>query len=159
MHLLKRKKSGEIAKGHFSKITETARWEPPQKGAYSEHSIAIHSISKAGYVTAVLAIVRAELRAREASNFCDFWKMTSCDFTLFYSFFFNSSIRLFFEMWLVRTTVAKLCPIMIYFNALDFNECRSKEVISFFWRSVYIPRLVEVLFFLHLSATFWVKYN
>ena len=43
-----------------------------QKAAYSEHSIAIHSISKVGYVTAVLAIVRAELCAREASSFCDF---------------------------------------------------------------------------------------
>ena len=29
-----------------------------------EHSIAIHSISKAGNVTAVRAIVRTELRAR-----------------------------------------------------------------------------------------------
>ena len=26
---------------------------------------------------------------------------------------------------------------MIHFNALDFNMCRSEEVISFFWRSVY----------------------
>ena len=26
---------------------------------------------------------------------------------------------------------------MIHFNALDFSECRSEEVISFFWRSVY----------------------
>ena len=26
---------------------------------------------------------------------------------------------------------------MIHLNALDFNVCRSKEVISFFWRSVY----------------------
>ena len=43
-----------------------------EKVAYSEHSIAIHSISKAGYVTAVLAIVRSELRAREARSFCDF---------------------------------------------------------------------------------------
>ena len=74
-------KCGKIAKGNFSKITETARWKPPQKAPYSEHSIAIHSISKAGYVTAVLAIVRAELCAREASSFRDFWKMTSCNFT------------------------------------------------------------------------------
>ena len=50
----------------FFKITETARWEPLRKTAYSEHSIL-----KAGYVTAVLAIVRAELRAREASSCCD----------------------------------------------------------------------------------------
>ena len=27
---------------------------------------------------------------------------------------------------------------MVHFNALDFNVCRSEEVISFFWRSVYI---------------------
>ena len=49
-----------------------------------QNTIAIHSISKAGYVTAVLAIVRTELRAWEASSFCDFWKVTTCGFTLFY---------------------------------------------------------------------------
>ena len=27
---------------------------------------------------------------------------------------------------------------MIKFNALDFNECRSEEVISFFWRSLSV---------------------
>ena len=26
---------------------------------------------------------------------------------------------------------------MNHLNALDFNVCRSEEVISFFWRSVY----------------------
>ena len=45
-------------------LTENLHEGPP-KGAYSEHS-------KAGYVTAVLAIVRTELLAREASSFCDF---------------------------------------------------------------------------------------
>ena len=33
---------------------------------------------------------------------------------------------------------------MIHFNALDFNVCRSKEVISFFWRSVYYVSLSHV---------------
>ena len=28
---------------------------------------------------------------------------------------------------------------MINFDAVDFSEHRSEEVISFFWRSVYIP--------------------
>ena len=28
---------------------------------------------------------------------------------------------------------------MIQFDALDFSECRSEEVIGSFWRSVYIP--------------------
>ena len=27
---------------------------------------------------------------------------------------------------------------MINFDAVDFSECHSEEVISFFWRSVYI---------------------
>ena len=57
--------------------------------AYLEHSKAIHSISKAGYVTAVLVIVCVELHAREASSFFDFWKMTSYDFALFYYFFYS----------------------------------------------------------------------
>ena len=38
---------------------------------------------------------------------------------------------------------------MIQLNALDFNVCRSEEVISFFWRSVYIA-MKEFLIFLHL---------
>ena len=89
----------------------------------------------AGYVTTMLAIVRAELRAREVSSFCDFLQMTSCDFTLFYSFFYSSKC-LFFEMCLVRSTIASLCPIMSHFNAFDFSEHCSEEVVSFFWCSV-----------------------
>ena len=61
------------------------------------YSIAIHSISKAGYVTTVLTIVRTELRTREASSFCDFWKITSCDFTLF--LFFVSANVSFLCAW------------------------------------------------------------
>ena len=38
----------------------------------------------AGYVTTILAFVCAELHA-QAGSFCDFWKMTYCDFTAFYS--------------------------------------------------------------------------
>ena len=29
---------------------------------------------------------------------------------------------------------------MIHVDALDFSECHSEEVISFFWRSVYISQ-------------------
>ena len=39
----------------------------------------------AGYVNAVRAIVCFELPAREASSFCDFWKLTSYDFIAFIS--------------------------------------------------------------------------
>ena len=34
------------------------------------------------------------------------------------------------------STIAQLCPNMIYFDAFDLSECRSEEVISFFLRSV-----------------------
>ena len=56
-----------------------------EKAAYSEHSITIHSISMAGYVTTAPAFVSGKFKAREASNFCDFWKFTSCDFTALFS--------------------------------------------------------------------------
>ena len=60
-------------------------WASSTEAAYSEHSIAIHSISMAGYVNTIRAIVCFELPAREASSFCDFWKLTSCDFIAFIS--------------------------------------------------------------------------
>ena len=41
-------------------------------------------------------------------------------------------------MCFMRRIVAYLCLNMINFDAADFSERRSEEVISFFWRSVYI---------------------
>ena len=79
----------KLQKVIFQKITESAHWEPPRKAAYSEHSIAIHSISMAGYVMAVLATVCGELLAWEASSFCDFEKLPlaiSLHFLLFDTF-------------------------------------------------------------------------
>ena len=93
----KGEKCDEIATGHFSKITETARCEPPWKAVYSELSIAIHLTSKAGYVTTGLAIDQSG--AWEAISFCDFWKITSCDFTLFYSFLNEANIHFFRCAW------------------------------------------------------------
>ena len=39
----------------------------------------------AGYVNAAPDFVCFELPAREASSFCDFWKLISCDFIAFIS--------------------------------------------------------------------------
>ena len=85
------------------------------------------------YVTSVLAFVRAKLCGR------DLWFLKS-DLLRFHPILvlFDLTKRLFFQMCLVRSTIAKLCPNMIHFDALDFSECRSEEVISFFWRSVYV---------------------
>ena len=72
--------------GNRRNCSPSELWASSTEAAYSEHSIAIiHSISMACYVNAVRAIVCFELPAREASNFCDFWKLTSCDFIAFIS--------------------------------------------------------------------------
>ena len=93
----------------FRKITETAQRASSTQAAYSEHSIATHSISMPGYVMAILAFVLSELTIREASNFCDFGKLTSCDFTAFFSFFTKVNPWGIF-MCLIRITIANLCP-------------------------------------------------
>ena len=49
---------------------------------------------------------------------------------------FDSTKHLYLEMCLVRSTIAKLCQNTIHFDALDFSECCSEEMISFFWRSL-----------------------
>ena len=38
---------------------------------------------------------------------------------------------------LLRINLPNLCPNMNNFDSVDFSECHSGEVISFFWRSVY----------------------
>ena len=40
---------------------------------------------------------------------------------------------------------------MIHFDGVDFSERRPKEVISFFWRSVYINSYSEL--FIHNKPT------
>ena len=44
----------------------------------------------------------------------------------------------FFQIFLLRSIKAYLYPNIINFDAVDFSERRPEEVISFFWRSVYI---------------------
>ena len=49
-----------------------------------------------------------------------------------------------------------MCPNMNHFDAVDFSECHSEEVISFFWRSVYVYNSLlenESLFNLGISLT------
>ena len=91
----------------------------------------------AGYVNAVPAFVCFELPAREASSFCDFWKLTSCDFIAFLSSIIKVNFC-FIAMYLFRINLPNLCPNMIHIDALDFSGWHSKQVISFFWRSVYL---------------------
>ena len=45
-----------------------------------------------------------------------------------------------FQIFLLRSIKAYLCPNIINFDSVDFSERRPEEVISFFWRSVYIKK-------------------
>ena len=42
-----------------------------------------------------------------------------------------------FQIFLLRSIKAYLCPNIINFDSVDFSERRPDKVISFFWRSVY----------------------
>ena len=50
---------------------------------------------------------------------------------------------------------------MINFDAMDFSERRPEEVISFFWRSVYIAIQayinVRSLLYVNLAAALWIS--
>ena len=70
---MQRNRKGNVLKNHRNSTDVV----------FLEHSLSIHSISMAGYVTTVLAFICGELSAREATTFCDFWKITSRNFTDF----------------------------------------------------------------------------
>ena len=76
-------------------------------------------------------------RRFSASSFCDFWKVTFSNFITFFSFTAKEIFK-FVLMCVIRRIIAYLCLNMINFDAVDFSERRSEEVISFFWRSVYM---------------------
>ena len=85
---------GENAKGHLLKIAETSHRVSSMEAAYSEHSI-----SMAGYFESPeLAFVCIKLPGREASSFCDFFNLTSCDFTAFFSFLTPANLWLFLDV-------------------------------------------------------------
>ena len=57
-----------------------------------------------------------------------------------------------FQIFLLTSIKAYLCPNIINFDSVDFSERRPEEVISFFWRSVYhqsniLSTLVYSIFF------------
>ena len=93
----------------------------------------------ASYVNTVRAIVCSELPAgegRRGKQFLRFLKTYLLRVIAFISSVIE--LNLCFYMCLLRINLPNLCPNMNHFDAVDFSECHSEEVISFFWRSVYI---------------------
>ena len=133
----KRINSGEIARGNFSKITETARLPGTELGTDNSQY--------GGYITRLWNLINSYwmfsiggLSWRfSGSHFSEHWKITFCDFIAFFSFLAKATFW-FFQMCFTKRTIAYLCLNMINFDVVDFSERRSEEVISFFWRSVYL---------------------
>ena len=76
--------------------------------------------------------------------------MTFCDFTAAFSFL--TPAKDFSDMLHKEYYIAYQFPIMINFDAVDFSECRSEEVISFSWRSVYVVRSDVGLIYVHILS-------
>ena len=99
----------------------------------------------AGCVNAVRAIVCFELPAREASSFCDFW-IDLLRFA-FISSFIEVNLIFFRCALILRINLPNLSPNMNHFDAVDFSECHSEEVMflltlslgKFFWGSKPCP--------------------
>ena len=58
--------------------------------------------------------------------------MTLCDLIALFSFLAKANFKMFRCASYIRGTMAYMCLNMIKFDAVDFSESRSEEVISFF---------------------------
>ena len=67
------------------------------------------------------------------SSFCDFWKITFWDFTKCFSFLAKATLW-FSDLFHEENYSLSISKTP---NMIDFSECRSEEVIRFFWCSVY----------------------
>ena len=76
-------------------------------------------------------------------QFLWFLKIALLRFQCIYLLFAWSNF-LFFYMCLLRTNLPYLCPNMIHVDALDFSECHSEEVISFFY-TILGPSAITLL--------------
>ena len=128
--------------GDFSKITETAHQavrEPAQKAACKEHSITLFNFN--GGLRNCHCFLSAAYTEPGRRAVSVIFKKCPLAMALHFSPFWHNQTFVF-QMCLImnRKNYSFLCPNMIYFDAVDFSECRSKEVISFFWRSVYSQR-------------------
>ena len=98
--------------------------------------------SKGGYITSLwnwMFWIDGLSWRFSASSFCDFEKSPFAISSHFSPFLLKQT--LIFQMCFIRRTIAYWCLNMLNFDAMDFSERRSEEVISFFWRSVYFPLL------------------
>ena len=132
-----------IARGQFSKITETAclsGWEFEADNSLYGVYVTRHWNWMNSYWMFWIGRVRG---ARLVSSFCNFRKMTFHDLTPVFSLF-DARKSCVFQIFLLRSIKAYVCPNIIKFDSVDFSGRRPEEVISFFWRSVYDEKCSDV---------------
>ena len=130
----------EIARGQFSKITETAclsGWKfEADKSRYGVY-VTRHWNWMNSYWMFWIGCLRG------ARSELAWWAVSAIlknDIAWFnlISLLFDTRKSCVFQIFLLRSIKAYMCQKMIHFNAVDFSERRPEEVISFFWRSVYL---------------------
>ena len=133
----------EIAWGKFLKITETAclsGWEfEADNSPYGVYATRHWNWMNSYWMFWIGRVrgARSELTRWAVSAFSEILPFR--DLTAFFSFLMQENL-VFFR---IRSIIAYLCPNMINFYVVDFSGRRPEEVISFFWRSVYIREWEE----------------
>ena len=123
-------------KRSISKITETAclsGWEfEAHKSRYG-----VHVTRHWNWMNSYWMFWIGCLRGARSEQFLQFSKNDLLWFNLIF-LIFDMRKSCVFQIFLSRRIKAYLCPNIINFDSVDFSERRPEEVISFFWRSVYI---------------------
>ena len=121
-------KCDEIARGQFSKITETAclsGWEFET----DNNPYGVYATRHWNWMNSYWMFWIGRLRG------VIFKKLP---FVIWqHVLLFDAKKSCVFQIFLLRSIKAYLCPNSINFDDVDFSEHRPEEVISFFWCSVY----------------------
>ena len=126
----------EIARGNYTKITETARLHCMEFGNDKSQYGGLHDSHLKLNEWLLNVLNRWPCVQVLSEQFL--WFLKNDSFVMSLHFLLDKSNPLIFQMCFIWNTIAYLCPNMIYFDAVYFSERCSEEVISFLWCSVYI---------------------
>ena len=104
---------------------------PPWQGVYTDNR------QYSGYITRLWNWMNSYWMFWIDGLSCDFWRVTFCNFIAFFPFWQKQPFNLS-DVLHIRRTIAYLCLNMINFDAVDFSEHRSEEVMFLLMLSVCI---------------------
>ena len=110
-------------------------WEPPRNATYSENFNSYSFNFNGRSCNRRTGFCQCRTPCPGGEQFFDFWSVTSCDFTAFYSFFTQANIC-FLRCALLVPWLICVQIIMVHFDAWILASVALKKRCSF-WRSVY----------------------